>query len=180
MPGQRYRKTVILAGIASLIMFGFSFAIVPFYSAICKATGINTAIPTALEKVSLGKKGMDLKRTITVQFIAINNKKLPWDFYPKTEIISVHPGVNTKVYFYAKNNTQQMMTVQAIPSMTPVNAIEHFHKMECFCFNQQSLQAGESKDMALMFQVDKDLPKEVHTITLAYTLFDITPKNQKN
>jgi cytochrome c oxidase assembly protein subunit 11 len=90
--------------------------------------------------------------------------------------VRVHPGENTTVYFYAKNATAKAMTVQAIPSMTPTDAMSHFHKIECFCFKQQSLNAGASKDMALIFQVDKDLPKDIHVITLAYTLFDATPK----
>jgi cytochrome c oxidase assembly protein subunit 11 len=100
---------------------------------------------------------------------------MPWEFYPRTKSIRVHVGKNSKVFFYAKNTTDKDMTVQAIPSMTPVDAISHFHKIECFCFKQQSLNAHIDREMPLVFNIDKDLPKEVRVITLAYTLFDVTP-----
>jgi cytochrome c oxidase assembly protein subunit 11 len=118
-------------------------------------------------------------RNVLVQFIALTNRGLAWDFKPLTKMIQVRPGDKAKVIFFAKNNTGTDMTVQAVPSMTPVESISHFHKLECFCFSQQTLKAGEEKDMALVFQVDKDLPKDVHTITLAYTLFDATPIAKK-
>ncbi len=104
---------------------------------------------------------------------------MPWEFYPKTKSMVVHPGESNKVMFYAKNTTDKAMTVQAIPSMTPVESISHFHKIQCFCFNQQTLQPRESKDMPMIFRIDNDLPKDVHVITLAYTLFDVTPKKAR-
>lgn len=178
-----HRNIIIIGSIATIIMFSFSFAMAPLYRVICKATGISTAVPASefiAEAQAAGtKQAADLGRDVTVQFVAVNNMGMPWDFYPKTKSVVVHPGESTKVYFYARNTTDHAMTVQAIPSMTPTDAISHFHKIECFCFRQQSLNAHESKDMGLMFQVDKDLPKEVRTITLAYTLFDVTPKATK-
>lgn len=179
MPKQSNRKIFTIGGIAATIMFGFCFAMVPLYSLICKATGINTSAPGngLLTSVSYEtSEPADLSRTITVQFIAVNHNGMPWDFYPKTKIINVHPGENNKIYFYARNTTDQDMTVQAIPSMTPTEALEHFHKIECFCFTQQSLKAHESRDMPMIFRIDKDLPKDIRVISLAYTLFDTTPK----
>lgn len=181
MTSKSHRKIFILGGIAASVMFSFSFAIVPFYSLICKATGINTSVPNNewLSAYAATKNQADLTRDITVQFFSINHMGMPWDFYPRVKSIKVHPGTNAKVYFYAKNTTDHPMTVQAIPSMTPTDAVSHFHKIECFCFRQQSLQAHESKEMPLIFQIDKDLPKEIRVITLQYTLYDATPKGTK-
>jgi cytochrome c oxidase assembly protein subunit 11 len=134
-------------------------------------------VPAAeLLKQSGSAEKADLSREVTIQFVAVNNMGLPWEFYPQVKSVQVHPGENTKVFFHAKNMTSDKMVVQAIPSMTPTESISHFHKIECFCFRQQTLQGGESKEMPLVFQVDKELPKETRVITLAYTLFDATPK----
>jgi cytochrome c oxidase assembly protein subunit 11 len=177
---KSHRKIFIIGGIVAAIMFGFCFAMVPLYSLICKATGINTSAPSGElitpSTAAVSKQGADLTREVTIQFIAMNHMGMPWDFYPKTKTIRIHPGENNTVYFYAKNTTSKLMTVQAIPSMTPPEALSHFHKIECFCFRQQTLGAGKSKDMAIIFNVDKDLPKDTHVITLQYTLFDATPK----
>ena len=179
---KSHRKVLIIGGSAAAIMFAFCFAIVPFYSLICRATGINTSVRTA-DLVVAAKNDPavvpDLTREVTVQFVATNHMGLPWDFYPRVKTVRVHPGENTKVYFYAKNTTAKAMTVQAIPSMTPTESLGHFHKIECFCFRQQALKAGESKDMPLVFNIDKNLPKDIHVITLAYTLFDTTPTEKK-
>ncbi|OGT62339.1 MAG: cytochrome c oxidase assembly protein [Gammaproteobacteria bacterium RIFCSPHIGHO2_12_FULL_45_12] len=181
MSEQRsHKKVIIIGGAAAAVMFMFCFAIVPVYSVICRATGINTSAPdTSLitpAELAAMKKPEDVTRNIKVQFVAVNNMGLPWEFYPRVNTVIVHPGKNAKVYFHAKNTTSKPMTVQAIPSMTPSESLGHFHKIECFCFRQQTLQGHESKEMPLVFQVDSDLPKSVRTITLAYTLFDVTPK----
>ena len=152
---KSHRKVFIISGIIAAIMFGFCFVMVPLYSMFCKATGINTSVasaelttPAASQVIS---DTADMSREILVQFTATNNMGMPWNFYPETKMIRVHPGEKTKVYFYAKNTTSNKMIAQAIPAMTPTEAISHFHKIECFCFNQQTLQAGESKDMGLVF-----------------------------
>ncbi|RDI42443.1 cytochrome c oxidase assembly protein [Aquicella lusitana] len=177
---KSHRKIFIIGGIVAVLMFGFCFAMVPLYTLICKKTGINTTsvAGTELTKPSVAAalgKNIDMSREITVQFTATNHMGMPWDFYPRTKSVKVHPGEKVQVYFYAKNPTEKNMTAQAIPAMTPTEAISHFHKIECFCFNQQKLKAGESREMGLLFQIDKDLPKETQVITLAYTLFDATP-----
>ncbi|HVY53460.1 MAG TPA: cytochrome c oxidase assembly protein [Gammaproteobacteria bacterium] len=171
------RKTIGILALVVAVMFGFSFALVPLYRLACKKIGLNTSVPLSNAPDLQGVNAqIVMGRNVTVQFITMTNKGFNWDFYPITKSVQIHPGESKKVIFYAKNNTKQDMVVQAIPSMTPTESISHFHKIECFCFNQQSLKAGEAKQMALVFQVDKDLPKEVNTITLAYTLFDATPK----
>jgi cytochrome c oxidase assembly protein subunit 11 len=173
---KSHRKIYMIGGIVAALMFGFCFAMVPLYGLVCKWTGVNTSVPTAelVTPVKATAAAVDKTRDVTIQFVATNHMGLPWDFYPRTKSIRVHPGENTKVFFYAKNATEKLMSVQAIPSMTPPESISHFHKIECFCFRQQTLKGGESKEMPLIFQIDKDLPKDVHVITLAYTLFDTT------
>lgn len=183
MSGQQsHRKIIIYGGIAAAIMFTFCFAMVPLYSLICKKTGLNTSAANdgLLTPVSAQtKEPADLTRTIKVQFVAVNHNGMPWEFYPKTKIIDVHPGQNNQVYFYVKNTTDKEMRVQAIPSMTPTEALTYFHKIQCFCFNQQTLKSHESKDMPMIFRIDNNIPKEISVITLAYTLFDTTPNETR-
>ena len=176
---KSHRNIFLIGGMVAAIMFAFCFAMVPLYNLICKKTGISTIANAELTTPAVSQamsKATDLSREVTIQFIATHHMGMPWDFYPRTKSIRIHPGEKNTVYFYAKNTTANNMTVQAIPSMTPVESMSHFHKIECFCFRQQTLKSGESKNMALVFQVDKDLPKSIHVITLAYTLFDATPK----
>lgn len=180
---KSHRKIYIIGGIAAALMFLFCFAMVPLYGLLCKATGTNTTVPSAelvQPVVTAANQDVDMSREVTVQFVTMNNMGLPWDFYPRTKSVRMHPGENVKVYFYAKNTTAKEMTVQAIPSLTPTESISHFHKVECFCFRQQTLKGGESKEMALIFNIDKDLPKNTHVITLAYTLFDTTSKVKRS
>jgi cytochrome c oxidase assembly protein subunit 11 len=183
MSGQRsHRKIFIIGGIVAAIMFTFCFAMVPLYSLICKKTGINTSAANSslLTQVSAQTNEQpDLSRTITVQFVATNHNGLPWEFYPRTKVMKVHPGENNKVIFYAKNTTEKRMSVQAIPSMTPTDALNYFHKIECFCFTQQTLDKKESKEMPMIFRIDKNVPKDMHVMTLAYTLFDISPNEAR-
>lgn len=174
-----HKKIVWIGSIAIGVMFAFCFAMVPLYGLICKVTGVNTSVASAqLVQPTLKNQpqSVDLAREITVQFVATNHNGMPWDFYPQVKSIRVHPGEQKKVFFHAKNTTEKDMTVQAIPSMTPPESLTHFHKIECFCFEQQTLKAGESREMALVFQLDRDLPKDMNVITLAYTLFEATPK----
>jgi cytochrome c oxidase assembly protein subunit 11 len=180
---KSHKRVIVYGGIAAGIMFAFCFAMVPLYSLLCKQIGTNTSQQNAdlVSRTTLdeGKDAIDMTRSIKVQFIAVNHNGMPWDFYPRLKSIEVHPGEQNKVYFYAKNTTDHQMTVQAIPSMTPTVALNHFHKIECFCFRQQTLGARQSKEMPLVFQIDKDLPKEVRVLTLAYTLFDATSNETK-
>ena len=154
-------------------MFAFVFVVmVPLYDVLCDALGINgktssvayTAVPAAI----------DTSREIKIQFIATNNDGMPWGFRPQVTQLTVHPGAATDTIFYAENPTSLPMIAQAIPSVTPSRAAGYFHKTECFCFNQQVLEAGGTVDMPLRFIVDRDLPASVNTITLSYTLFDVT------
>lgn len=177
MRAPSHRKVLIITGVVAVVMFLFCFAMVPFYNLICRKTGINTEVPgpELLSATQTQTNAIDKTRTVLIELLTTNHLSLPWEFYPRQKFVMVHPGQTVKVMFYAHNQTAHDMTVQAIPSMTPVDAISHFHKAHCFCFTQQSLKAGESKDLALIFTVDTNLPKTVRVITLAYTLFDLAP-----
>ncbi len=162
----------LLGGAVCMFLFAM-FVMPPLYDMFCEVTGIGGKTGGPYE---VTEAGVDVSRTVKVQFVATNNAAMPWQFSPKVYEVEVHPGEPTEVAFYAKNRTHRDMVAQAIPNVTPFNAAEYFHKTECFCFNQQPLKAGEEADLPLVFIVDRDLPKAVTTITLSYTLFDITSR----
>jgi len=171
MPKSHF-KTIIVASTIALGMFGFSFAFSPLYNKLCRATDLDP------KTEALSAKTPALGRAIKVEFVTSNNQNMPWIFYPKEVSVNLHPNENVKTVFYAKNPTNKIMTVQAIPSYTPEIAKQHFHKTDCFCFNQQTLKPGESIAMPLVFHIDEDLPPQISVVTLAYTLFDITEKSK--
>jgi len=155
-------------------MFGFGFALVPLYDVFCDITGLNGK--TNSTGVAYAADGVDESRTVKVQFITRMAKGIPWQFEPVINEISVHPGEMKFVNFYAKNKSQHDIIGQAVPSVSPGIAAGYFQKIECFCFTQQPLKAGEEVEMGLQFYVDVDLPPEINTLTLSYTLYDISSK----
>ncbi|CEK09237.1 cytochrome c oxidase assembly protein [Legionella hackeliae] len=165
----------ILAGLV-LGMFVFGFALVPIYNSLCKALGINGKVSMEASNYNSKTAKIVSDREIIVEFVATNNGNLPWAFYPKTTRVRIHPGEIAKLAFYAENKSNHRMTVQAVPSVTPGIAAKYLKKTECFCFTQQTLNGHEAMDMPLLFHLDTDLPENVKTITLAYTLFDVTDK----
>lgn len=166
-----YKVTVKLT-ILVVGMFVFAiFVLPPLYDVFCDITGLNGKTGQQYKAVSAG---IDKSRTVKVQFLATNNETMPWHFKPMISEIRVHPGEEIEVKFYAKNPTKNDMVGQAVPSVIPFKAAEYFHKTECFCFNNQPLKAGESAELPLRFIVDRDVAKTVNTITLSYTMFDIT------
>lgn len=166
-------KLVSILSALVLGMFAFGFALVPIYNTLCKSLGVNGKV--SLKKAEAVAGNYDpSSRIVTVEFVATNNSGVPWNFYPKTQKIKVHLGEIAKLYFYAENKTSNTMTVQAIPSVTPGIAAKYIKKTECFCFTQQTLGGHEAMNMPLLLHIDKDLPKNINTITLAYTLFDVT------
>ncbi|WP_019029275.1 cytochrome c oxidase assembly protein [Colwellia piezophila] len=168
-------KTVKKLLLVVVAMFGFGFALVPLYDVFCDITGLNGK--TNSTAVDYTATGIDESRTITVQFITRNAKGIPWQFEPVINEITVHPGEIKVVSFYAKNNSQHDIIGQAVPSVSPGLAANYFHKIECFCFTQQPLKSLEDVEMTLQFYVDLDLPKDINTLTLSYTLYDITEKS---
>lgn len=155
-------------------MFGFGFALVPLYDVFCDITGLNGK--TNDVAAVYADDGIDTSRTVKVQFITRMAKGIPWQFEPVVNEISVHPGEMKFVDFYAKNLSQHDIIGQAVPSVSPGLAAGYFQKIECFCFTQQPLKSGEEVKMGLQFYVDLEIPKEINTLTLSYTLYDISGK----
>ena len=153
-------------------MFGFGFALVPLYDLICDVTGLNGK--TGDQYTAIDEQVIDEDRLVTIQFITNNNAGMPWEFRPVVRSMKVNPGKMYETNFFVKNPVAEAITAQAIPSVAPFRAAQYLHKTECFCFDEQELLAGESLDMPLRFIVDAGLPKEVTTLTLSYTIFDIT------
>jgi len=155
-------------------MFGFGFALVPLYDVFCDITGLNGKTnETAVEYV---ENGVDTSRTVTVQFISRTAQGIPWQFEPMEREMKVHPGEVKFVKFYAKNESTKDIIGQAVPSVSPGLGAAYFQKIECFCFTQQPLKAGEEVEMGLQFYVDLELPEDISTLTLSYTLYDVTGK----
>jgi cytochrome c oxidase assembly protein subunit 11 len=172
MPINATQKITLKLVVAAIGMFVFAvFVMPPLYDVFCEITGLGGKTAGQYEGPTAA---VDAEREIKIQFVATNNGAMPWEFSPVEYQVRVHPGEKTPVEFYAKNPTSRDMVAQAIPSVTPNNAAEFFHKTECFCFNKQPLKAGEETTMGLVFIVDPELPASVTTITLSYTLFDVT------
>ena len=160
-----------------LVMFGFGYALVPMYRTICTALGINVLTVSSDRAASWsGSEGVantqvDPTRTVTVIFDA--NAHGPWAFKPETRSVKVHPGQVTTVMYDFTNTLTRKVNVQAIPSYAPMQAAAHFTKLECFCFSQHALAPGESKRWPVVFVFDPKLPRDVSTITLSYTFFEV-------
>ncbi|MEH6384615.1 MAG: cytochrome c oxidase assembly protein [Colwellia sp.] len=155
-------------------MFGFGFALVPLYDVFCDITGLNGKTSTTAAVYNVEQ--IDTKRVVTVQFISRTAQDIPWQFEPMIREIKVHPGEMKLVKFYAKNESTRDIIGQAVPSVSPGLAAAYFQKIECFCFTQQPLKANEEVEMALQFYVDPELPEDISTLTLSYTLYDVTGK----
>ncbi|MBY4596237.1 cytochrome c oxidase assembly protein [Ottowia caeni] len=174
-------KMVGKLAIVAAGMFSFGYAMIPLYRAICEATGLN--ILTLVERQVPGNGGVggavntqvDKSRTITVEFDA--NVRGPWHFKPEKRTMTVHPGELNTVMYEFQNVQDRRMAAQAIPSYAPRQASAHFQKLECFCFNQYTLDPGERKEWPVAFIIDPRLSKDVTTITLSYTFFEVGTKD---
>ena len=159
-------------------MFAFGFAMVPLYQLACEVGGINGVAGTpgggrmTDTDTAAAVTPIDTSRLITVQFDATINTGLPWEFHPMTKQVQVHPGEKVAVRYYAKNNSDKPITGQAIPGITPWQVTQHFSKIECFCFTQQTLQPGEAKEMPVYFSIDAAVDKQYETVTLSYTFMN--------
>ena len=177
--GDNARMVGKLAVVAAL-MFGFGYALVPMYRAICTALGIN--VLAVSERAVSGNARLpvaknsqvDTSRTITVEFDA--NAHGPWEFRPVKRFVEVHPGELTSVMYEFRNTQSRTMSAQAIPSYAPKQASPYFDKVECFCFTEWTLKAGETRQWPVAFVIDPKLPKDVKTITLSYTFFEVGGK----
>ena len=163
----------------TVAMFAFGYALVPLYNAICEMTGINVLalgernIPGSIEAQPVNTQ-VDASRTITVEFDA--NSRGPWEFKPAQRSLQVHPGEMATVMYEFQNVQDRRMSAQAIPSYAPQQAAAHFNKLQCFCFNQYTLEPGEKKSWPVVFVIDPKISRDVKTITLSYTFFEVGGK----
>ena len=170
-------KLTLVAG----LMFGFGYALVPLYKHICEALGINVLSLSERQATGFGRAAanvgntqVDRSRIITVEFDA--NARGPWDFKPALATLQVHPGELATVMYEFRNRQPHTMTAQAIPSYAPKQATAYFNKLQCFCFNEYTLAPGESRQWPVAFVINPKLPKDVTTITLSYTFFEVGGK----
>jgi cytochrome c oxidase assembly protein subunit 11 len=156
--------------VVSALMFGFGFALVPFYEKICQVTGVRELF--AEDAAPAKNTQVDTSRSVNVEFDA-NIQRLAWTFKPLEPYVAVHPGEVTQIVYEVRNTLNRPVTGQAVPSYGPARASQYFKKLECFCFRQQTLQAGEVRRMPVVFVVDPTLPNDINTITLSYTFFEV-------
>ena len=165
-----FRKLVVVA----VLMFGFGYALIPVYRKICEVTGVNFLTPKDVTVEAPANTQVDKTRTITVEFDG--NAQGPWRFRPTVASMQVHPGEMTQATYEVVNTQPRNVDAQAIPSYAPLQSAAFFKKVECFCFTQQTLGPNQAKQMPVVFYIDPKLPKEVTTITLSYTFFEINGK----
>lgn len=165
---RRNLRTLLKLALFSIGMFGFGYAMIPLYPVICDKLGINV---TGVDDRPVNTQ-VDFGRTVSIEFDT-NVHDMPWRFKPVVSHVSVHPGELAQVMFEVVNTRDVPVTGQAIPSYGPSLAGEHFRKLECFCFNKQTLEPGERREMPVVFVVDPALPREISTITLSYTFFEV-------
>lgn len=174
-PTSTHRRLIIRLTLSCVLMFGFGFALVPLYDVFCRVTGINGKV---LNTGPLQEAvASDMNRRVKVQLIAVNNAGMPWGFRPSESSIEVYIGEMKQTAYIASNPTDRYMIAQAVPSVAPAEAAQYLQKVNCFCFERQPLDAKEQREMPLLFVLDDELPEHIKTITLSYTLFDITPED---
>lgn len=168
---QDNRVTLRKLLVVTVMMFGFGFALVPFYEKICEVTGINRIVKRDDHRPA--NTQVDSSRSVTVEFDANLRSNLPWTFRPLESSVKVHPGELATVIYEVTNTSDRALTGQAIPSYGPMLAGQFFRKVECFCFDKQQMAPGERRQMPIAFVVDPGLPSEVNTITLSFTFFEV-------
>jgi cytochrome c oxidase assembly protein subunit 11 len=164
------RRTMRKLMLVAVAMFGFGYALVPLYDVFCDLTGINGKT----KRGTIEAAQIDRSRTVTVEFLSHVDTALAWEFRPMQTTMTVHPGEVVVARYHARNLAASDVTGRAVPSVSPSRAAGHFRKVECFCFSEQKLAAGETKEMPVQFYVDTKLPKEVDRVTLSYAFFNIS------
>jgi cytochrome c oxidase assembly protein subunit 11 len=177
-PAKANRRLAVKLGIMALAMFGFGYALAPMYDFMCQTLGLNGKTGRVEAQVAAAKP-VDVSRTVTVEFTGLATTGLPWEFKPTTRKLEVHPGEAQEVKYYVRNTGNETITGQAVPSVAPGVTAAHFKKIECFCFSQQTLKPGEAREMPVRFVVDPALDKNVQTITLSFTFFNIDKAQAK-
>jgi cytochrome c oxidase assembly protein subunit 11 len=172
------RKVVLSLTLLSLGMFGFSFALVPLYNVFCKVTGLNGKVdarqPSVYPRYKVENEEGTSSRVITLEFDVNRNKDVRCEIIPQHTVMQIRPGELNSTSYYVKNLTDRKIIIQAIPSISPGLAARYLKKLECFCFNPQTLQPFEAMDLPLRFWVEPEIPESLRRFTLSYTLFDVT------
>lgn len=176
---RRRRRGVLELALLTLAMFGFGFAMVPLYNALCEIAGLNGR-DSGMQLVASVQEQPDLAREVTVQFLTVVNGGREWTFSSDVAEMKVHPGKLYSVNFTAENQMDHALVGQAVPAVAPGRAAKHLKKTECFCFNQQPFAAREAKLMPMRFMIDPELPADVRTVSLSYTFFDVTALAQQD
>jgi cytochrome c oxidase assembly protein subunit 11 len=172
LTGLLNRQMMGKLAVIAVCMFGFGYAMVPIYKAICEATGVNSLFNKDKSNAEFVKNTqIDMSRKVVVDFDA--NSRGSWLFRPERASMTVHPGELVTVNYELISTVDHSTTGQAIPSYAPQHSAQYFRKLECFCFKQQALGAQQVKRFPVVFVVDPKLPKDVTTITLSYTFFEI-------
>ena len=159
--------------------FAFGFALVPLYDVLCEATGFNGK--TSGGKVGVGgiinagaaPSRIDRSRFVTVEFTGTVMPGLPWEMRPVTTSLELHPGELHQATFLVRNTSDKTIVGQAVPSVSPGQAAQHFDKLDCFCFSQQTLAPGETKELPLTFIVKPEIDEQIRTVTLSYAFFNV-------
>ena len=170
------QETLVKLLVVAVLMFGFGYAMVPFYRAICDALGLNSVVKAD----TVANTQVDTGRFLTIEFDANLRSNLPWTFTPVEKSVRIHPGALTQVTFEVRNRSDRPVTGQAIPSFGPPLAGRYFKKLDCFCFTQQTLAPGEARRMPVVFVVEPGLPQDVNTVTLSYTFFEVEGTARKD
>ncbi|MCZ6585844.1 MAG: cytochrome c oxidase assembly protein [Gammaproteobacteria bacterium] len=169
---DRQRRHTALLLLVAVGMFGFAFALVPLYNVFCELTGINGK--TSGQAAVSVQTSPIMEREVTIQFLAHVGRGMPWEFRPMESRLRVRLGEVNETRFYVRNHANQAVTGQAVPSVAPGLAARYLHKIECFCFTQQTLEAGEEMEMLVKFYMGIDLPADINTLSLSYALFPVT------
>ncbi|MBF8222103.1 cytochrome c oxidase assembly protein [Halomonas sp. 328] len=165
------QRTVSRTLVVLVAMFAFAFALVPLYDVFCRITGLNGKVDTTAQ--ALVHEEVDASRYVTVQLVTRSGSGLPWRLEVEQRQLRVHPGQAVEVGFTFVNQSEAPQWGRAVPSVSPSNANRHLRKVSCFCFEEQRLEAGERLELPLVFQLARDLPPEVNTVTLVYTLYPV-------
>lgn len=166
---QANQQMLVKLLVVAVLMFGFGYAMVPFYRVLCDALGLNSVVKADI----VTNTQVDTGRFLTVEFDANLRSNLPWTFTAVERSVRIHPGALTQVTFEIHNRSNRPVTGQAIPSFGPQLAGRYFKKLDCFCFTQQTLAPGEVKRMPVVFVVEPGLPLDLNTVTLSYTFFEV-------
>ena len=164
--------------VVAVMMFGFGYALIPVYKQMCEVLGINVLTQKDGTVTRPANTQVDMTRTVTVEFDG--NAHGPWRFRPVKNSLQVHPGELATVLYEVVNTQPRTIQAQAIPSYAPQSATPYFKKVECFCFKQQTMKPNEARQMPVVFFIDPGLPREVKTITLSYTFFEINGAQASN